>query len=87
MIDHICCNLAEVPVAEGTGNFVEIFNTNQERRGLQVSPKGDLTILEARGDHAGKYEELFLHFGAYFLIVTHFLKVDKSNFLKNLVKF
>ena len=60
VIDHICCNLAEVPVAEGTGNFVEIFNTNQDRRGLQVSPQGDLTILEARGDHAGQYKELLI---------------------------
>ena len=75
MIDHICCNLAEVPVAEGTGNFVEIFNTNQERRGLQVSPQGDLTILEARGDHAGKYRKLFLHFGVYSLIVAHFFQI------------
>ena len=48
-------SLAEASVSGGTGNFVEIFNTNQDRRGLQVSPQGDLTILEARGDHAGKF--------------------------------
>ena len=43
-------------VGGATGNFVEIFNTNQDgRRGLQVSPQGDLTILEARADHAGQY--------------------------------
>ena len=52
LIDHICCiTLAELQ--EGTPNFVEIFNTNQE--GLEVSPLGQLSIASARASHAGQY--------------------------------
>ena len=53
-----CCTVTLLITGQGgRGNFVEIFNTNQgdRRRGLQVSPQGDLTILEARADHAGQY--------------------------------
>ena len=43
------------PIWTGVGWVLGYNDTNQDRRGLQVSPKGDLTILEARGDHAGKF--------------------------------